>query len=156
MPSQAFALRDIRLSDLPALKRWRSWPDVQRHLRNPTPPTWYQQFRWWRRIQRDPTCRVWAVTLEGELVGQAGWYYRKNYEAEVSVLVMDGDREAFETEGFVLRHLLTPKAREAGLTVLWAEVLATAPLKRHTVFPVSPHGTVTSDQYSTIYRWSIG
>src|SRR5690349_12817911 len=82
MLPQAFALRPVELCDLPTLKRWRSLPSVQSHLRHPTPPTWPQHLAWWWRIHHDPTCRVFAVTLEDELVGQAGWYYRRGHAAE--------------------------------------------------------------------------
>lgn len=154
MTTQAFALRPIRLTDLPTLKRWRSLPEVQKHLRHPT-TSWWTHLRWFFRIRRDPTCRVFAVTLFGRLVGQVGWYYRKYNAAEVSILVIDGDVERFAAEAFVVDTLLPPEARKAGLTVLWAEVFATAPVERHTVFPGYPRATITADGYSTIYRWSI-
>lgn len=153
MSPQAFALRPIELCDLPTLKRWRAIPAVQSHLRHPIPPTWPQHLAWWWRTKHDPSCRVFAVTLNDELVGQAGWYYRRGTVAEVSLVVMDGYQECFATEGFILRHLLHPEAKTAGLTVLFAEVLATAPIKRHTVFPAD--GVVAADTYSTLYRWSI-
>lgn len=155
MTTQAFALRPVRLTDLPTLKRWRGLPEVQRHLRHPT-TSWPQHLKWWWRIQHDPTCAVWAVTELGRLVGQVGWYYRKYNAAEVSVLVMmPWGKEDFPAEAEIVGTLLTAEARKAGLTTLYAEVLATAPLLRHTVFPPYPHSTITADTYSTIYRWSI-
>lgn len=155
MSPQAFALRPLRWTDLPALKRWRGLPEIQRHLRHPTPPTWVQHVRWFLRVRRDPTCQVWAVTYGGKLVGQAGWYYRRYNAAEVSILVVFGTMESFTHEATVLHSLLAPKAREYGLTTLWAEVLSRAPVGRHTVFPAFPTSTVTADGKSTIYRWSI-
>lgn len=154
MTTQAFALRPVRLTDLPTLKRWRGLPEVQRHLRHPR-TSWPQHLRWWWRIQRDPTCRVWAVTVNGRLVGQVGWYYRKYNAAEVSVLVVRDGGEDYACESLLVSYYLPPKAREAGLTTLWAEVLATAPLMRHSVFSPYPFSTITADSYSTIYRWSI-
>lgn len=153
MLPQALALRPIRWTDLPALRRWRGLPEVQRHLRHPKQPTWIEQVRWFFRIRKDKTCRVWAVTLFGKLVGQAGFYYRVGDAAEVSVLAVDGQREDFEVEHAVVRHLLPDAAREWGLTSLWAEVLGTAPLLRHFVFPQSKR--IYSDRTSTFYRWSI-
>lgn len=155
MTTQAFALRRVRLTDLPALKRWREVPDVQRHLRHPHTP-WAAHLRWWWgiRAHRHPTRRVWAVTYAGALVGQAGLYYRMGAAAEVSLLVMVGARESFAAEQEVLR-LLERKARAWACTTLWAEVLATAPLARHSVFPPFPQATVSTDLYSTIYRWSL-
>ena len=152
MPSQGFALRPIELCDLPTLKHWRGLPDIQRHLRHPT-TSWPQHLAWWWRTKHDRTCRVWAITLNGELVGIGGFYYRRLGAAEVSVIVMSDGVEDWAAERYVVEHLLTPAGRKWGLYVLYAEVLSTAPLKRHTVFPT--HGTVTADTYSTLYRWSI-
>lgn len=153
MLPQALGLRPIRWTDLPTLRHWRGIPDTQKHLRHPKQPNWLQQIRWFLRIRKDPTCRVFAVTLWGKLVGQAGFYYRVGDAAEVSVLAMQGEREDFEVEHFVVRHLLPEKAREWGLTHLWAEVLGTAPLLRHYVFPQSKR--VYGDRKSTFYRWSV-
>lgn len=153
MPSQGLALRPVRLLDLPALRRMRSLPAVQAHLRHPQPPSWPHQLRWFWRIHHDPTCRVWAVTRFGKLIGQAGFYYRNGTGAEVSVLIVDEEREDFEAEYWVVRNLLPAKAREWGLTSLWAEVLSTAPLLRQYVFPQTKR--IWSDGYSTLYRWSV-
>lgn len=155
MSPQAFVLRPVRLWDLPTLKRWRSLPAIQSHLRHPTPPSWFDQLRWWWRIRHDPTCRVWAVTYCGMLCGHVGWYYRKYNRAEVSVLVVAEDRELFDSERRLVEGALAHKAREAGLTGLYVEVLSTAPRERHTVFPPYPRSTITADGYSTLYRWSI-
>lgn len=147
--SAQYALRPVEWCDLPTLKRWRSLPEVQRHLRHPQ-TTWFQHLRWF--LRRDPTCRVWAVTWNDALVGVAGWYYRMGNAAEVSVLVMDRDREDAVGERVVVQGVLTRAAEAWGITTLWAEVLATAPVSRHSVFPPP---SIWADSYSTIYRWRI-
>lgn len=145
MPPQV-SLRPLRWSDLPALKRWRGLPDVSRHLRHPK-TSWLQHLRW---FLSKPS--VWAVEREGKLVGQVGWYYRVKDAAEVSVLVMDGDREDYAWERVVVSLYLAPLARAHGLKHLWAEVLSTAPLGRHHAVSF---GQSIGDSYSTFYRWSI-
>lgn len=149
----AIALRHVRWSDLPALKRMRSLPEVQKHLRHPR-LSWPQHLRWWLRIRAhsDPTCRVWTVVREGKVIGCAGLYYRMGVGAEVSILVVKDGREAYATERAVIVVPLTHKAKQWGLKELWAEVLSTAPLQRHGVFPGRPF---YADTHSTLYRWSI-
>lgn len=146
--SAQYALRPLEWCDLPTLKRWRALPEVQRHLRHPH-TTWFQHLRWF--LRRDPTRKVWAVTWDESLVGIVGLYYRMGHGAEVSVLVMDGDREDYPAEKIAV-HLLTQEARAWGLTSLWAEVLVTAPLQRHSLFP---HPSIWADTYSTLYRWNL-
>lgn len=155
MPAQ-YALRPVRLSDLPALKWWRSFPDPRRHLRHPD-LSWLQHLTWWWGIRSHthPTQRAWAVVNhKGELVGQAGLYYKMGPAAEVSVLVLyPNGTEDWESEWVVVQDLLIPAAKAWGIETLWAEVLATAPLMRHNVFPSD--AVVWADSYSTIYRWRI-
>lgn len=152
--SAQYQLRPVELCDLPTLKRWRALPSVQSHLRHPK-TSWFQHLKWWWRIRRhgDPTCRVWAVTRDDVLVGQAGLYYRMGPAAEVSVLVFRREAEDFEAEELITRGLLVMAARGWGLNTLFAEVLSTAPLMRHAVFP--PNAVIWADSYSTIYRWRI-
>ena len=152
--SAQYQLRPVEFCDLPTLKRWRSLPSVQSHLRHPQ-ISWFQHLQWWWRIRRhgDPTCRVWAVTQDNVLVGQAGLYYRMGPAAEVSVLVFDGNREDFYAERRVLGSILADAAQKWGLNTLFAEVLTTAPIQRHAVFPA--HSVIWADSYSTIYRWRI-
>ena len=151
MSPQDFQLRPVRVTDLPTLKRWRSLPEVQSHLRHPS-TSWADHLKWFLRIQRDPTCRVWAVVYGDQLVGQAGLYYKMGPAAEVSLVVFAGEKEAFTAERVALRELEYAALRW-GVTTLWAEVLSTAPLQRHTVFP--PASMIWADTYSTIYRWSL-
>lgn len=153
MVPQGLALRPIRLTDLPTLKRWRSLPHIQAHLRHPR-TTWSQHLRWFLWQRHHPSVKVWAVTLGGRLVGQAGLYYRMGQGAEVSILMLDPQgRELFEVEWLIVRTFLADEARAWGLTSLWAEVLATAPLSRHDVFR---HGQLLwADHHSTVYRWSL-
>ena len=166
--SAQYQLRPVELCDLPTLKRWRELPSVQSHLRHPN-ITWFQHLKWWWRIRRhaDPTCRVWAVVKDDVLVGQAGLYYRMGPAAEVSVLmVVRGiwaqdlkwyEVEDCEAEREIVHGPLTEAALAWGLDTLWAEVLATAPFRRHDVFTpglgLSP--LIWADSYSTIYRWRI-
>ena len=146
MSPQDYHLRPLHWSDLPALKRWRQIPDVRRHLRNPR-LNWLQHILWF--LGR-PT--VWAVTLNGVLVGQAGWYYRTGTGAEVSILIVIDGYEDYGAERLVVSGLLAAKARAHGLTHFWAEVLATAPLYRHHAVSLGPS---VGDGYSTLYRWSL-
>lgn len=157
MPAQ-YALRPVRLTDLPTLKRWRSLPDVQKHLRHPH-TSWLTHLRWWWgiRAHQHPTRRVWAVTWNGKLCGQAGLYYRTGAAAEVSILLVaqfpDRERDWSVAGRPVVEGPLATEAKAWGLTCLWAEVLSTAPLARHTLFP--PESVIWADHYSTLYRWRI-
>lgn len=130
MPTQAFALRPVRLTDLPALRRWRSLPAVQSHLRHPQPPSWRQHLRWWWTIRNDPTCYVRAVTRNGVLVGVAGCYYIGHLAGELSVLCTDGERERYDWELEALRLVIA----SAPLLHVWAEVYPTAPEERQALF----------------------
>lgn len=153
--SAQYQLRPVEFCDLPTLKRWRELPSVQSHLRHPN-LTWFQHLKWWWRIRRhgDPTCRVWAVVKDDVLVGQAGLYYRMGPAAEVSVLVFNNEgQEWYGGESSVLHGPLTEAAKGWGLNTLFAEVLTTAPLARHPVFPMESR--IWADSYSTIYRWRI-
>lgn len=145
-------VRPVRWTDLPTLKRWRSLPSLRSHLRHPD-ITWLQHLQWFWRIQRDPTCRVWAVEYAGRLAGVMGLYYRMGPAAEVSVMAVVLGREDFTLERQIVQGPLTEQALGWGLTTLWAEVLVTAPLQRHDLAP--PRSLIWADHYSSIYRWSI-
>lgn len=149
MPAQ-YALRRIEFCDLPTLKRWRSLPEVQRHLRHPK-LSWLSHLLWWWGIRRHthPTQRVWAVVnAREELVGQVGYYYRSGDVAEASVLACTFHEDyALERE---LIPLLDAAARADGVRYLYAEVLTRAPLKRHGVFV--GWGVTHADTKSTIYK----
>lgn len=130
MLPQAFALRPVRWTDLPALRRWRGLPAVQRHLRHPTPPSWFQHLRWFRRTHTDPTCWVRAVTRNGQLVGVVGFYYLAHQTGELSVLCVDGQVEAFDWEYRAAKLAM----QDCGLRHVWGEVYPEAPIGRKALF----------------------
>lgn len=90
------ALRPIRLTDLPRLRRWRG---LATHLRHPGVPSWRHHLRWWWRTRHDPTCWVRAVVdVDGQLCGTVGVYYIGPDGGEVSVLCADDQGEHFGWE----------------------------------------------------------
>lgn len=131
MALQAYALRPVHLRDLPALKRWRGLPEVQRHLRHPHAFGWWRHLRWWWNNGKG--YRVYAVTLNGDLIGVAGFYYIAQGAAELSILCVTHEQEDYPAERQALRLLLR-EARTIGLSHVWAEVVSTASLGRHSVF----------------------
>lgn len=125
----------MRLSDLPALKRFRAFPEVQKHLRHPH-TSWWGHLWWFWRTKTDPTMRVWTVTRGGGVIGLTGFYYRKGGDAgqaEFSVLCCDALGERYEWEREAGRQALV-LGRLWGLMVPYVEVLVSASVIRHALF----------------------
>lgn len=59
----------VQASDLETLMHWRMLPEVTKYMYTDPQLTMEQQYRWFRSIQEDPTCRHWVIQFDDAKIG---------------------------------------------------------------------------------------
>ena len=64
-------LREITINDLELIHNWRSSDEINKFMYTDVKSTLEDQYKWFEKIQSNPSCKYWMIEFDGKPLGVA-------------------------------------------------------------------------------------